>query len=121
MKMKLTLFCPFLFQAELRIPPPVAPMPKHRSRCVACGCPKVCCVRNFVFLWIVIFILIQAGPLAVLVLDLLSMNVEGTTISRLVSTFLSFVRKQVHFRLLPHTLFAKNTTSVSGSIFLAGT
>ena len=57
-------------------------MPKHRSRCVACGCSRICCVENFVFLWLVLFILIQAGPIAVLVLDFLNINSHGVTISR---------------------------------------
>ena len=115
--MMLTLFFLFLlFQAEVRIPPPVAPMPKHRSRCVACGCPKVCCVRNFVFLWIVIFILIQAGPLAVLVLDLLSMNVEGTTISRFVS--LSYFRQPTKLR--EGNVFSRVCLSVCSHLLASG-
>ena len=61
-------------------------MPKHRSRCVACGCARICCVENFVFLWVVLFILIQAGPLSVLVWDFLNVNSHGIAISRWVWT-----------------------------------
>ena len=59
-------------------------IPKHRSRCVACGCPRVCCVRNFIFLWIALFVLLQGGPLAVLIIDLMCIKSEGATIHKYV-------------------------------------
>lgn len=57
-------------------------LPQHRHKCIRCGCPRFCCTQAGFLLWVLILILIQGGPIAVLYMDHHYSNKYGTTLSR---------------------------------------
>ena len=65
-------------------PPPnkKTTLPPHRPKCIKCGCPSLCCTQAGFLLWVLLLILIQGGPIAVLYMDHHSSHKYGSTLSR---------------------------------------
>ena len=62
--------------------PPHSSFPRHRRKCVSCGCPALCCSGAGFALWILALLLVMGVPVAVLYLDHHYSAKFGSTLSR---------------------------------------